>query len=323
MRAYVADEASLTGRRLRDAARRPDPARGRPSRVLRLGRARDRGRGAAGRHRRAPREAPTATRTRRCRVASSRSSGRPAASASRTRACSPARCVPRQRVARRRGRGRRRRPRSASSPRPVRRVATSWWRVRWRRSAGSARSGSTMRSANRSQARRRRPGSRARRSRPSSFARTPDAAGLASGRPGPARRAGPAHRRPPGRGPPRDRRVAVRRGPEGGHPGDAGARLRHRSRLPRDDHGLHRAPGPGRGGRGGHPRQDQDEHHGPELAAEHEPVHGHAGPADRAGAVRLRDRVPVRRRAPLHPALPVQDASTRWPPRWRHTSARR
>ncbi len=96
------------------------------------------------------------------------------------------------------------------------------------------------------------------------------------GRPGPARRAGPAHRRPPGRPSPRDLGLALRRGPEGGHRGHARARLRHRRRLPRDDHGVHRAPGARRRGRGDHPREDAHEHHRPELAAEHEPVQGHA-----------------------------------------------
>ena len=36
-------------------------------------------------------------------------------------------------------------------------------------------------------------------------------------------------------------RLALRRGAEGGHPGDAGDRLRHRRRVPRDDDDLHRA----------------------------------------------------------------------------------
>ena len=43
-------------------------------------------------------------------------------------------------------------------------------------------------------------------------------------------------------------RVALRRGAEGGHPGDAGGRVRRRGRLPRDDDDLHRAAArPGRG----------------------------------------------------------------------------
>ena len=99
------------------------------------------------------------------------------------------------------------------------------------------------------------------------FALRPERAGLAPRGPRPARRAGPAHRRPPGRPPPRDRGVALRRGPEGGHPGDARARVRHRGRLPRDDDGVHRAAGRRRRGRGGHPREDAHQHHRPELAA--------------------------------------------------------
>ncbi len=60
-------------------------------------------------------------------------------------------------------------------------------------------------------------------------------------RPDPARRAGPADQPAPGRHPPGAVRVALRRGAEGGHPGDAGRRLRPRGRVPRDHHHLHRA----------------------------------------------------------------------------------
>ena len=81
--------------------------------------------------------------------------------------------------------------------------------------------------------------------------------------PRPARRAGPADQRPPGRQPSRDLGLALRRRPEGGHPGDARARLRDRGRLPRDDDALHRAAGQGRRGRRGHPGQDEDQHHRP------------------------------------------------------------
>ena len=42
-------------------------------------------------------------------------------------------------------------------------------------------------------------------------------------------------------------RLALRRGAEGGHPGDARGRVRHRRRVPRDDHDLHRAPDRDRG----------------------------------------------------------------------------
>ena len=118
--------------------------------------------------------------------------------------------------------------------------------ARWRRSAAWARSGSATRSASR------RPGEAetARFPRPALeavvFAAPVRAAGEPARRPRPARRAGPAHRRPPGRPPARDRGLALRRGPEGGHPGDARARLRHRRRLPRDDDRVHRAAGEGR-----------------------------------------------------------------------------
>ena len=49
-----------------------------------------------------------------------------------------------------------------------------------------------------------------------------------------------------------DLRLALRRGAEGGHPGNAGGRLRHRGRLPRDDDDLHRAAGRHRCGRRDH-----------------------------------------------------------------------
>ena len=63
-----------------------------------------------------------------------------------------------------------------------------------------------------------------------------------------ARRTGSADRRPPGRQPGRALRLAVRRGAEGGDPGDAGRRVRPRRHLPRDDADLHRtaASAPGR-----------------------------------------------------------------------------
>ena len=47
-------------------------------------------------------------------------------------------------------------------------------------------------------------------------------------------------------------RLALRRGAEGGHPGDAGRRLRRRGRVPRDDDDLHRAAGRHRRGRRDH-----------------------------------------------------------------------
>ncbi len=122
----------------------------------------------------------------------------------------------------------------------------------------------------------------------------PDEAGQPPRGARPARRAGPAHRRPPGRAPARDRGLALRRGPEGGHRGDARARLRHRRGLPRDDRRVHRAPGGAGGGRGGHPLQDPHEHHGPQLTAEHEPVPGDPGAPDRARAASARASSSVR-----------------------------
>ena len=56
-----------------------------------------------------------------------------------------------------------------------------------------------------------------------------------------ARRAGSVDRRAAGRRPRGDLRLALRRGAEGGDPGDARRRLRHRSRVPRDDADLRRA----------------------------------------------------------------------------------
>jgi len=56
--------------------------------------------------------------------------------------------------------------------------------------------------------------------------------GGAPGRPGPARRAGPADQRAPGRRRPGDIRLPLRRGAEGSHPGHAGRGLRDRRRFP-------------------------------------------------------------------------------------------
>ena len=95
-----------------------------------------------------------------------------------------------------------------------------------------------------------------------------------------ARRAGPADQRPAGRHPPGDLRLALRRGPEGGDPGDAGKRVRPRGHLPRDDADLHRAADRSRRGCRGPPR-----------GIESVPRHDRA--AHRAGARRLRHRVPA------------------------------
>ena len=54
-------------------------------------------------------------------------------------------------------------------------------------------------------------------------------------------------------------------------------------------------------------REDEDEHHRPQLTPQHEPVQGDNGPPGRAAAAGLRGRVPARRRAPADPALRLQD----------------
>src|SRR6266516_5296321 len=56
----------------------------------------------------------------------------------------------------------------------------------------------------------------------------------------PARRARPPDQRPAGGHPPGDLRLALRRGPKGGHRGDAGGRIRPRRHLSRDDDDLYR-----------------------------------------------------------------------------------
>ena len=71
----------------------------------------------------------------------------------------------------------------------------------------------------------------------------------------PARRAGSADRPAPGRRR-RALRLALRRGAEGGHPGDAGRRLRRRCHVPRDHDDLHRAAGRQRRGVRDHRTQD-------------------------------------------------------------------
>ena len=64
-----------------------------------------------------------------------------------------------------------------------------------------------------------------------------------------ARRTGPADRRAADDIRQETSRLPLRRGAEGGHPGDAGGRVRHRRRLPRDDHDLHRTTDRHRRGR--------------------------------------------------------------------------
>ena len=72
-----------------------------------------------------------------------------------------------------------------------------------------------------------------------------------------------------------DLRLAVRRGAEGGHPGDAGRRLRRRRHVPRDHDDLHRTAGR-------HRRGGRDDRTGAES------VPGHRRPAHRTGAGRHR-----------------------------------
>ena len=115
------------------------------------------------------------------------------------------------------------------------------------RSGASARSGSATRSA--SHTRTRSTTSPRRRWRRRSF-RESRGEGRAPRRSHPAGGAGPADRPAPGRHPAGAVPLALRRGAEGGHPGDAGDRLRHRGRVPRDDDDLRRAARRhGRGGR--------------------------------------------------------------------------
>ncbi len=108
--------------------------------------------------------------------------------------------------------------------------------------------------------------------------------GRASHRARPARRAGPADRRAPGRRAAGDLRLALRRGAEGGHPGDARERLRPRRRLPRDDDDLRRAA-------------DRDRRRVRAGGRRWQPVRRDGGPAHRAGRGRYRARVPDRGRA--------------------------
>ena len=146
--------------------------------------------------------------------------GRPARR-SPTSGCSRGRVRARDRVRlgpRRHGQGdrdrrlrRRRRPSGVRRSRPARSAALGS-----RRQSGSAtRSATTARRARRRLVR----AADARDRRHPAPARRP---GRAAHRAHPARRAGPADQPPPGRLTAGDRRLALRRGAEGGHPGDAG-----------------------------------------------------------------------------------------------------
>ena len=236
---------ALTYPRLREQLGRADAQGRRPPGVLRLGRARDRRRRAAGRRRRAPVGRAAATRRRRSPAACSRSSAPPRASASRMRACSPARSGPRQRV--RVGGGEEAKASSikvfAPAGAPRRDVLTAG-EMATIRGLGAVRVGDAIGDPP--------PGDEAtaRFPRPALeavvFARKPEEQGSLRAALGQLAEQDPLIDVRQDDDAPRDRRLALRRGPEGGHPGDARARLRHRRRLPRDDHGVHRAPGQGR-----------------------------------------------------------------------------
>ena len=199
LRAYVRDEAALSYPRLRAAARGADPG---GASSIRCSSAR-------------PRSASASTS---CSPAST--------SSSRARRGDPGRAGLGPRLQDRAddvGRARRlrapvRRHAPAAPARPRRRrrggegdvdpglrpgrrarAATCRRPARWRRSAASARSGSATRSASRRRRATERRASRARRSRPSSSPSDPRKQGSPPGGPRPARRAGSAHRRPPGR----------------------------------------------------------------------------------------------------------------------------
>ena len=115
----------------------------------------------------------------------------------------------------------------------------------------------------------------------------------ASRRAQPARRAGPADRRPAGRHASGDLGLALRRGAAGGDRGDARERVRPRGRVPRGDDDLRRAPGRKRRGRRDPQHADQ-------------PVPRRPGTARRAGRagvgveVRVDDGVDPARCASLH-----------------------
>ncbi len=109
-----------------------------------------------------------------------------------------------------------------------------------------------------------------------------------------ARGAGPADQRPAGRHAAGALRLALRRGAEGSHPGDAGERLRHRRRVPRDDADLHRASRWHRRGRRDPPR-------GIESVSRHDRAR------HRSCTSRLGDRFPAGGRSSNGSALPLQD----------------
>ena len=103
---------------------------------------------------------------------------------------------------------------------------------------------------------------------------------VAAGRAGSARRAGSADRGAPVESGRASAAVALRRGAEGGHPGDAGVRLRPGGELRGDHDHLHRAAGRHRVGGGAHRHRD-------------EPAAGHGRAADRSGTGGQRDELPA------------------------------
>ena len=241
--AYVDDERSISPRRLqrelaaqtRAGARFPPRLRLRDHRRRR--RCADRrNRGAAaggGGRRRRPRLGRRVQGRARCRRREGGAT--PACSPGRS-ACATA-CASGATITSRRTR--RRSPRSASSTTHLPPAARPSRQGGSPSSGASARSRSATRSASRAPGIERDPSPRRRSSRSSSRARRGQ--GRAPPRAAAARRAGSADRRPARRRPARDLRLAVRRGAEGGHPGNTRKRLRPRCRVPGDDADLHRA----------------------------------------------------------------------------------
>ena len=106
--------------------------------------------------------------------------------------------------------------------------------------------------------------------------------------------AGPPHRPSPGRRQAGAVGLAVRRGSEGSHRGDARRRLRHRGHVPRLDADLRRTPHRDRGGARAPARRV-------------EPLPGGDRLARRPRSARRRHRLPVRRRSAHRAAVPLQD----------------
>ena len=104
---------------------------------------------------------------------------------------------------------------------------------------------------------------------------------------------------------PRDRGIAIRRGAEGGHRGDARARLRIAAGF-RETTTVCIEARQRRRGRGGHQRQDAHQHHRPQLAAQHEPFMATLALRIEPARGRLGSGVPHDGRDAARPALPLQ-----------------